>query len=63
LGSKVKRIYEQPKTPSQRLLDCPSLTEEAKQALRKTYRHLHLGTLKQELDRRMASLKPSRPFC
>jgi hypothetical protein len=62
LGSKVKRIYDQPKTPYQRLLDCPSLDEEAKQMLRQTYQGLHLSALKAELDRRMAALKPSAPF-
>ncbi len=61
-GSKVKRIYDEPKTPYQRLLDCPSLGEEAKQTLRETYRQLHLGELKAELDRRLTALKPSPPF-
>jgi hypothetical protein len=62
LGSKVKRLYDQPKTPYQRLLDCPSLDEQAKQMLCQTYQQLHLGALKAELDRHMAALKPSPPF-
>lgn len=61
-GSKVKRVYDEPKTPYQRLLDCPTLSAEAKRQLRATYKRLNLAKLKAELDRRMAALKPSRPF-
>ncbi len=61
-GSKVKRVYDEPKTPYQRLLDCPTLSPDAKRQLRATYKRLNLAKLKAELDRRMAALKPSRPF-
>ncbi len=62
VGSKIKRIYDDPKTPYQRLLDCPALDARAKKNLRTIYASLSLSKLKAELDRRIAALKPSRTF-
>lgn len=61
-GSKVKKIYDKPKTPYQRLLDCKTLSPVAKQKLKATYKSLSLSKVKAELDRRLAALKPSRTF-
>ena len=33
IGSKVKKKYDNPKTPYQRLIDCPFLPEERKKQL------------------------------
>ncbi len=62
VGSKIKRIYDDPKTPYQRLLDCETLEASAKKQLRAIYARLSLSKLKAELDRRTAALKPSRTF-
>ncbi len=62
VGSKVKKIYDEPKTPYQRLLDCKTLSPAAKQKLKATYTRLSLSKVKAELDRRLATLKPSRTF-
>ena len=62
VGSKVKRVYDDPKTPYQRLMDCETLSPAAKKKLKATYDSLSLSKVKAELDRRMAALKPSRTF-
>lgn len=62
VGSKVKRMYDEPKTPYQRLMDCETLSPAAKKKLKATYESLSLSKVKAELDRRMAALKPSRIF-
>ncbi len=62
VGSKVKKIYDDPKTPYQRLLDCPTLSRAEKAKLKAIYASLSLSKVKAELDRRLAALKPSRTF-
>ncbi len=62
VGSKVKKIYDEPKTPYQRLLECEALDSATKDKLKATYKSLRLSKVKAELDRRLAALKPSRTF-
>ena len=62
VGSKVKKIYDDPQTPYQRLMECDTLDAAAKKKLKATYKSLSLSKLKAELDRRLAALKPSRTF-
>ncbi len=62
VGSKVKRIYDEPKTPCQRLLECESLSQADKQKLEALFKRLSLSKVKAELDKRLAALKPSRTF-
>ena len=62
VGSKVKKIYDEPKTPYQRLLECSTLSPAEKAKLKAVYAGLSLSKVKAELDRRLAALKPSRPF-
>lgn len=62
VGSKIKRVYDEPKTPYQRLMECETLSPAAKKKLKATYESLSLSKLKAELDRRMAALKPCRTF-
>jgi hypothetical protein len=62
VGSKVKKIYDAPKTPYQRLVECETLSPADKQKLKATYKSLSLSKVKAELDRRLAALKPSRTF-
>lgn len=60
VGSKVKKVYDEPKTPYQRLMECPTLDPVFKQSLQATYECLRVAELKRELDRLVAQLKPSR---
>jgi len=62
VGSKVRKIYDEPKTPYQRLMECEALSLSDKKKLKATYESLSLSKLKAELDRRIAALKPSRTF-
>jgi len=62
IGSKVKKIYDDPKTPYQRLIECETLSRADKQKLTATYKSLRLSKVKAELDRQLAALKPSRTF-
>ena len=62
VGSKVKKIHDEPKTPYHRLLECEALIPAEKKKLKTTYAALSLSKLKAELDRRLAALKPSRTF-
>jgi hypothetical protein len=62
IGSKVKKVYDKPQTPCQRLLACESLSRADKQKLEALFKQLSLSKVKAELDRRLAALKPSRTF-
>ena len=50
VGSKVKKRYDDPKTPYARVLDSPHVSEEHKDLLRETYALLDLVHLRQQLD-------------
>ncbi len=58
-GSRVKKIYDAPKTPYQRVLDSPHITAEVKAKLRREHKKLDVVLLKRELDQRLAELKPT----
>jgi hypothetical protein len=62
VGSKIKKIYDEPKTPYRRLMECETLSSADKQKLKAIYTSLTLSKVKAELDRRLATLKPSRTF-
>jgi hypothetical protein len=49
VGSKVTKVYDKPKTPYQRLLDDPRVTEEVKDRLRSQHASLDMLQLRQEL--------------
>lgn len=53
LGSKYRRRYEKPKTPYQRLLESPSLSEAAKATLRSEHAQLNPFHLREELERKL----------
>lgn len=54
VGSKYKRKYDTPKTPYQRVLDCPDIPEERKQVLRDLYVKLDPVKLKKAIERKVA---------
>ena len=50
INSKIKKIYDEPKTPFQRIIDCPNISEEVKQELRQKKALLNPFELKKQLD-------------
>jgi hypothetical protein len=50
VGSKVKKRYDDPKTPYARVLDSPHVSDEHKNLLRETYGLLDLVQLRQQID-------------
>jgi hypothetical protein len=54
LGAKVIKKYDNPKTPYQRLLECPHICEETKQELREHKRKLNPFTLANTLEKKLA---------
>jgi len=51
IGSKVIKKYDKPLTPYRRVLACPDISEEDKQALRKLYTKLNPAQLKRQITR------------
>jgi hypothetical protein len=49
IGSKIKKVYDQPKTPYQRLMDCPEITKESKAELKHEFESINPTALKREL--------------
>jgi hypothetical protein len=50
VGSRVKKRYDEPKTPYARVLDNPDVSEEHKDLLHETYHLLDLVHLRQQID-------------
>ena len=50
-GSQVKKSYEPPQTPYQRVLASPALAAASKQKLKRQYQQLNPAALKRELDK------------
>lgn len=50
-GSQVKKSYEQPQTPYQRVLTSAAVEPAAKQKLKRQYKQLNPAALKRELDK------------
>ncbi len=59
-GNKVKKIYDDPKTPYQRILDSPDMNEKAKQKLLAIHAKLDVVELKNQLDELMDALALSK---
>jgi hypothetical protein len=51
VGSRVKKTYDQARTPYQRVLDSPHLTRQKKQLLRTRYATLNPAALKRKIER------------
>jgi len=54
-GAKIKKKYDRPKTPYQRILDSADVSMEAKQKLRDTYAGLNPFELSEEVDKQRRS--------
>ena len=55
-GAKVKKIYDRPRTPYQRLCDSTALSKQAKQQLRAQYASLNPAELKRNIVRLQSRL-------
>ena len=54
IGGKVKKKYDTPKTPYQRIIECPTVSEEVKENLRKTKATLNPFELQAKLQTKLA---------
>ncbi len=61
-GSKVKKIYDAPKTPYQRILDSAQVGEPEKRRLRTVHAKLDVVQLRCDLDEMLDALKPSKAW-
>ena len=55
-GPRVKKVYEAPKPPYQRLLDSPLVSDEVKDELRRRARELHIVKQKRLVDQAVSKL-------
>ncbi len=51
VGAKVRKIYDTPQTPYQRLMASEDVTGEVKSSLKEQFEALNLADLKKEVDR------------
>ncbi len=61
-GSKVKKVYDDPKTPYQRVLDSDQVSDAAKRKLRAIHAKLDVVELKRQLDELLEHLTPSKQW-
>ncbi len=56
IGSRIKRIYDTPKTPYQRVMESKDISERIKKKLTKQYEELNPFHLKREIDRKIRGI-------
>jgi len=61
-GSKVKKIYDDPKTPYQRVLDSPQVNLKDKRKLRAIHAQLDVVQLKRQIDELMGAVTPTKQW-
>jgi hypothetical protein len=61
-GSKVKKVYDDPKTPYQRVLDSDQVSKDAKRRLRAIHAKLDVVALRRQLDALLEQLTPSKQW-
>jgi len=61
-GSKVKKVYDDPKTPYQRVLDSPQISAKAKRKLRAIHAKLDIVELKRQIDEMIEVLTPTKQW-
>jgi hypothetical protein len=57
--SRLKKIYDKPKMPYQRVLDAPEVSEQVKAKLRQEHAGLDVVVLKREWNLRLEELEPT----
>jgi hypothetical protein len=53
INSKYRRKFDIPRTPYQRVLDCPDISNEKKEMLKKTHKTLNPFELKRIIDKKL----------
>ena len=61
-GSKIKKVYDDPKTPYDRVLDSPQVSAKDKRKLRAVHAKLDVVELKRQIDELMDALHPSKQW-
>lgn len=56
VGGHVKRVYDTPKTPYQRLLESGQIDEQTANELRRIYLSLNPGEIKRQMDKKLSRL-------
>jgi hypothetical protein len=59
IGTRIRRLFDQPCTPYQRLIDSPQVRECQKEKLRAEHAQLDVVQLKHQIDRLISRLAPS----
>ena len=57
IGARIKKEYDQPRTPFQRLMECPEISEERKEELRQARAKLNPFHLQEGLDRKLKAFQ------
>jgi len=61
-GSKLQRIYDDPKTPYQRVVEATQIGETEKRKLQAAHGKLDVVQLRRDLDERLDALRPSKAW-
>jgi hypothetical protein len=61
-GGKVKKVFDDPKTPYQRIRDSSQVSLKDKRKLRAMHAKLDVVALKRQIDERMDALTPSKQW-
>jgi len=62
VGARIKKTFEIPKTPYQRLLDSADMSEERKEALRERYKSLNPFDLRDGLEKKLKEFSERLKF-
>jgi len=60
INGKVKKVYEEAKTPYQRLMEFDKILKEIKDKLTQEYRKLNPAVLQRSLKRKLEKIKDNR---
>lgn len=61
-GSRIKKIYDAPRTAYQRVLDAPQMNPKVKTNLGRDHAKLGVALLKRKVVKLVATLKPTRQW-
>ena len=59
-GNRIKKVYDEPKTPYQRVLDSPPVSEAEKAKLQAIHAKLDVVKLKRQIEQMLDDLEPSK---